>query len=111
MIEEFSNGYYRAEMHVEPYEDGPVIEQGLYDHIESNVYAQTDANPLFRVGLDTQPYFMVGYESAIPIDTLGIPKAWFSDFGIDHTVGTVSVFVCKPEQSYYLQAGGSNGYR
>lgn len=101
-LEEFSGGYYRTEMTVQPYSDGPVIERGLYDRIDNGVYAQTDAPVTVRVGMGSSPYFQLDYESAVPVDVLAMPREWMDDMGIHNEYETQSVYVLKPEHSYVL---------
>lgn len=100
-LDEFSGGYYRTEMNVQPYEDGPVIEHGLYNMIDKRVYAQTDAPIMMRVGLDASPYFTISSEAAVPTDVLALPRSWMDDMDIDSR-GMHNVFVLKPEHSYVL---------
>lgn len=101
-LEEFSNGYYRTQMTVQPYSDGPVIERGLYDRINDNIYAQTDAPVTIRVGLNGGPYFPVGEENAVPTDVLALPRDWMDDMGIHDECEVRSVFVLKPSHSYVI---------
>ena len=101
-LEEFSGGYYRTEMMVQPYEDGPVIENGLYDLIDKTIYARTNAPITLRIGLAGSPYFKVGCESAIPTDVLAIPRKWMDDIQLHEEYKTHSVFVLKPEYSYLV---------
>jgi len=74
MIEDFSSGYYRATMNVQEYDDGPVIEQGLYDFINRKLYLDSDVPVMMRVGLDAGVTFEVDAESAIPQDVLALPE-------------------------------------
>lgn len=100
-LEEFSGGYYRTEMSVQPYDDGPVIQNSLYDFINREIYAQTDAPITMRVGLDQGPYFTVEAENAVPSDVLAMPREWMDDMEI-HDQEARNVFVLKPGHSYVL---------
>lgn len=91
MIKEFSGGYYHTTMHVQEYDDGPVIERGLYDFINKKLYLDEDAPVMMRVGLDAGPLFTVEAESAVPRDVLAIPKE------LTENTGMASVFVLKSE--------------
>lgn len=100
-FEEFSGGYYRTDMNVQSYKDGPVIQNGIYDFINREVYAQTDAPITMRVGLDAGPYFHVSSESAVPTDVLALPREWIDDMDIDERERQ-NVFLLKPGHSYVL---------
>jgi len=101
-IEDFSSGYYRLRMLVVPYENGPAIESETYDYINREFYAQTDAPPLFRLGLDGNPYFSVDAEFSIPQDRIGIPHSWFGDNTMGDTYEEVDVFLMKAGHAYLL---------
>lgn len=101
-LEEFSNGYYKAEMDIQPYSGGPVIEAGLYDFINRRVYAQTDSPITMRVGLEKGPYFSVKAESAVPTDVLALPQEWINDMDISVNKQENSIFVLKPDHSYFI---------
>lgn len=94
MFEEFSSGYYRATMNVQEYEDGPIIEQGLYDFINRNLYLDSDRPVTMRLGLDASASFTVGAESAVPRDVLALPASMTDD------TGRKNVFLVKPEYYY-----------
>lgn len=93
MIEDFSSGYYRAVMDVQEYDDGPVIDTGLYDFINRELYVDTNAPVRMRVGLDAGETFEVGAEGAIPRDVLAVPEELVPN------ERTSNVFVLKGE--YY----------
>lgn len=99
-LEEFSGGYYRTKMTVQPYEEGPVIDKYLYDFINREVYAQTNAPITMRVGLNKGPYFTVDGEGAVPTDVLAMPQEWIDDMDISGEAE--SVFLLKPEHSYFI---------
>ena len=103
-IEDFSGGYYRAEMVVQPYDEGPAIEQSLYNFIEREFYQDSDMRPIFKSNLNGGPHFKPAQESGIPPDVMGIPKGWFEDFGVDDEHSLTSIFIVKPNQSHYLKA-------
>lgn len=100
-MEDFSGGYYRAKMRVHAYEDGPIIESGLYDYIDRKIYARTNAPVTMRVGLQHGPYFTVGSEVAVPPDVLAIPEKWIEDMNISNEE-TSNVFLLKPSHSYII---------
>lgn len=104
VLEDFSGGYYRAEMVVQPYSGGPVIEQSLYNFIEREFYQDSDMRPVFKFDLDGGPHFKPSHESSVPPDVLAIPEEWFSEFEIDEQHTSTSVFIVKPNQSHYLRA-------
>lgn len=89
MIEDFSGGYYRVTMDVQEYEKGPVIEQGLYDFIDEELYSLEDVPVMMRMGLDAGPVFGVESESAVPRDVLALPQEMIDESG------TTNVFVLK----------------
>lgn len=91
MIEEFSSGYYWTTMHVQEYEHGPVIEQGLYDFINYKLYTEQDVPVMMRVGLDGDELFNVQAEGAIPRDVLALPEEMIDE------QGKKNVFVLKSE--------------
>lgn len=99
-LKEFSNGYYKTEMTVQPYSDGPVIDKYLYDFINREVYAQTDAPITMRVGLNKGPYFSVDGEGAMPTDVLAMPQPWIDDMDLGSE--TESIFLLKPEHSFII---------
>ncbi len=101
MIEEFSSGYYRATMDVQEYEDGPVIERGLYDFINRKLYVDSDAPVMMRVGLDAGATFEVDAENDIPRDVLALPRELCSADGEEN------VFVLKAQ--YANTVGRYNG--
>jgi hypothetical protein len=91
MLEDFSSGYYRSEMRVQEYDDGPVIEQQVYDFINRNIYMDSSVPVMMRLGLDAGERFKVKAESAVPKDVLALPKELFD------TQGMQSIFVLKPD--------------
>jgi len=102
MIEDFSSGYYRATMDVQEYDDGPVIERGLYDFINRKLYLNSEAPVMMRVGLDAGATFEVDAETAIPRDVLALPRELCS-----RADGERNVFVLKSE--YADTVGRYNG--
>ena len=104
ILEDFSGGYYRAEMVVQPYSDGPAIEQSLYDFIEREFYQDVDMRPVFKFDLDGGPHFKPEREPSIPPDVMAIPESWFDDFGVEDEHSPTSIFIVKPNQSHYLKA-------
>ena len=108
-IEHFSNGYYKTEMSVQPYESGPTIEQGLYDFINRRFYTKTDAPVTTRIGLDAGPMFTPSAESGIPTNVIGLPIANIKQSGIHPSNDNVSVFVLKQEFAYMFNSVESIG--
>jgi hypothetical protein len=108
-IEDFSNGYYKADMSVQPYSDGPTIEQGLYDYIARKVYYKTDAPVTMRVGLNAGPMFSPSAESGIPTNVLGLPLSDIEDSSIHPSDDNVAVFVLKPEFAYLFNSAEKLG--
>jgi hypothetical protein len=100
MIEDFSGGYYRAEMTVQPLESGPSIERGLYDLISRKIYTNTDAPVTMRLTLDGGPRFMPHTEGAMPTDVIGMPTDMLDDVGIHPSAEDISVFILKPKHAY-----------
>jgi len=100
MLEHFSSGYYRASMQVQPFDEGPAIEKGLFDLINRRVYDTTTAPITMRLGLDKGPRFTPTAENAMPTDVIGIPQSLLEDAGIHPSDDNVNVFVLKPEAAY-----------
>jgi hypothetical protein len=100
MIEEFSGGYYRTKMTVQPVESGPVIERGLYDFIEREFYYKTDAPITMRTELGEGKHFLPSAERAMPTDVLGLPEELCETFGVHPSSEGINVFVLKPEYAY-----------
>lgn len=100
MIEDFSGGYYRATMTVQPYEDGPCIERGLYDLINRKIYSSTDAPVTMRLTVDGGPRFMPETENAMPTDAIGMPTDMLDDAGVHPSAQDISVFILKPKHAY-----------
>lgn len=76
-------------MSVQEYDAGPVIERQLYDFINRELYTETNAPVMMRLGLDEGRIFGVNAENAVPRDVLALPPELF-----DKT-GTQNVFVLK----------------
>lgn len=102
MIEEFSGGYYRAKMTVQPFDDGPSIERGLYDMIEHRIYGQTNAPITMRLGLDAGQMFSPEPEGAMPTDVIGVPTTLLDSMGLHPSAEDVNVFILKPKHAYRL---------
>lgn len=100
MLEEFSGGYYRAEMTIQPLDRGPTIEQGLYDLINRKIYTQTDAPVTMRIGLDAGPTFQPEAENGVPTDVLAMPTELLDEAGVHPSAESVSVFIYKPHAAY-----------
>jgi hypothetical protein len=91
MIEDFSRGYYRTTMDVQFYDDGPAIDRGLYDFIDSELYSREDVPVMMRLGLDAGITFGVKREPAMPRDVLALPNDMADNRGREE------VFVLKAE--------------
>jgi len=100
ILEDFSAGYYKLEMFIEPYENGPVITHDLYDYIQTELYNQTDVAPLCTLSFDGSPHFDITSEAGMPLSTMGIPESWFSDLDINRNHEKESVFIVKPKYAY-----------
>ena len=100
MIEDFSGGYYRTEMTIQPVADGPSIERGLYDFINREFYYKTDAPITMRVGLKKETHFQPHAEGGMPTDVLGLPTDLCDEMGVHPSAESVSVFVLKPAHAY-----------
>ena len=99
-MEDFSGGYYRTEMTVQPLQRGPSIERGLYDFINREFYYKTDAPITMRVGLSDSIHFRPEAEGGMPTDVLGLPRAMCDDMGVHPSAEKVSVFILKPAHAY-----------
>lgn len=100
MFTEFSGGYYKTEMTVQPFTDGPSIERGLYDFINREFYYQTDAPITMRLGLSDGIHFTPAAEGAMPTDVLGLPEQFCDELGVHPSAESVNVFVLKPAHAY-----------
>jgi len=100
MIEDFSGGYYRTKMTIQPYKQGPTIERGLYDFINREFYCQTDAPITMRIGLSEGVHFRPTSEAAMPTDVLGLPEKFCDKIGVHPSAEEMSVFVLKPAHAY-----------
>lgn len=103
MIEDFSGGYYRAEMSIQPLESGPCIERGLYDLISRKIYRSTNAPVTMRLTLDGGPRFTPSAENAMPTNAIGVPTAMLDQLGIHPSTENMSVFILKPKHAYLYQ--------
>lgn len=92
MIQDFSNGYYRASMNVLEYEDGPVIERGLYDFIDRELY-DSPISVMVRLGMSESTRFAVSAERSIPREVIGIPSELVTHEGVQN------VFFLKEEHA------------
>lgn len=107
MIEDFSGGYYRAIMTVQPLERGPSIERGLYDLINRRIYSNTDAPVTMRLTLDEGTRFTPDVENAMPTDVIGMPTSMLDDVNVHPSAERTSVFILKPKHAYFFhQVGG-----
>lgn len=100
MIEEFSGGYYRIEMTVQPLSSGPSIERGLYNFIDKKFYCQTSAPVTMRVGLTQSSHFQPSSEGAMPTDVLGLPENLLQEMDVHPSAENVSVLILKPAHAY-----------
>jgi hypothetical protein len=106
VIEDFSGGYYRLQMDVQPLERGPCIERGLYDLISRNIYTQTDAPVTMRLGLDEGSTFRPTGENGMPTDVIGLPTEFLDSIGVHPSAEGVSIFILKPKNAYMFSLGG-----
>lgn len=105
MIKEFSGGYYRALMTVQPYEDGPSIESGLYDMINRKIYSKTDAPVTMRLSLDGGPRFSPDTESAIPTNVIGVPRNMLDEAEVHPSDENAPVYILKPQHAFRFYQG------
>jgi len=111
MIEDFSGGYYRAQMTVQPLERGPSIERGLYDLINRKIYSNTDAPVTMRLSLSGGPRFAPETENGMPTDVIGIPTEILDEAGVHPSTENTSIFILKPKHAYrFYQTDGVNSY-
>jgi hypothetical protein len=101
-LEPFSAGYYGARMEVQAYDEGPVIEQTLFDYIESSLYQQTDAPPWVRIGMSDSPYFKLDGESGVPGDVLGLPERFIRQHEVLDNGHVHWLLLVKPGYAYML---------
>jgi len=102
-VENFSGGYLRAKMKIVPYEDGPVMESETFEFINRQFYSRSDGFPIFRLGLNGNPYFEVDTEFSIPADKIGIPREWFGDNKISDDDEFKDVYILKPAHADILR--------
>lgn len=100
MLEEFSAGYFRAKMSVQPVDRGPVIERGLYELINRDIYHTTDAPITMRLGLNSGPRFTPTAENGVPTNVLGVPQGLLDESGVHPGQERTNVFVLKPKNAY-----------
>ena len=101
-IEPFSAGYYGARMTVQAYDNGPVIEQTLYDYIDASIYQQTDAPPWARVGMTESPYFKLNAEPGVPGNVLGLPEEFIAQHEVLDNGHVHWVLLVAPNFAYML---------
>lgn len=95
-ITDYSGGYLRTSLKVVKYADGPVMEEESHAYINHQVYDSARSEPMFRLGLNGNPYFTVDTEFSIPRDVIGVPESWFAD-NLNITDGMYApVFILKP---------------
>ena len=103
ILERFSSGYFKTDLTVVPYEDGPAIDAAVYEYIERTLYASCDTDPMFRFSLDRGEHFQPTPEYSMPADTLGVPKEWYSLYKIDQTTKRQPVFILKPGYAHLME--------
>jgi hypothetical protein len=102
MLEDFSGGYYRTTMTVQPLESGPSIERGLFDFINREFYYKTDAPITMRLGLEEGLHIQPSAEGAMPTDVLALPEKLCDEMEVHPSAEGVSVFILKPAHAYLL---------
>lgn len=100
MLNEFSDGYYRAQMNIQEVERGPVIERGLYELIARRIYDTTNAPITMRLGMDRGTRFTPVAENGVPTDVLGLPAPLIDESGVHPGTDAANVFVLKPAHAY-----------
>lgn len=108
-LENFSSGYYRASMQVEPYDGGPSISCDTFEQLNREYYGGTDSEPMFRLDIDGSPYFTTSCEYSIPHNVLGIPSDWFQDTSAERQYTEVPVYILKPQYAYLLDDAMNTG--
>lgn len=78
MFKAFSAGYYRGEMVVERFDEGPAIESELYEYIRGRLYNKTETDVMMQLSLSCSPKFCPKAENAMPAEVLGLPKQMLS---------------------------------
>jgi hypothetical protein len=101
-VENFSAGYFKIELRISEYQDGPAMEAETHAFINRQFYSHSDGDPVFRLGLDGNPYFEVSAEVSIPADVIGIPREWFADNRIEEG-SYQNVFILKPGHADILR--------
>lgn len=101
-LEPFSGGYYGARFQVQQYENGPVIEQSLFDYVENSLYKQTTSPPWARVGMNNSPYFQLSGEPGIPGNVLGLPRKFIKKHEVLDNGHTHWILLVKPGYAFML---------
>jgi hypothetical protein len=97
MIEDFAGGYYRMEMDIQPVKSEPKIEQGVYDFINRELYTDSSADIILRVGFDSSIHFTPTAGSAMPKEVLALPESFIHSDESMRTTQPSNVFILKPE--------------
>lgn len=101
-VDDFSAGYYSVELRIAPFEDGPSIDQRLYEYLDETVYANTDAPLWMRASFQQSPYFRVDGEEPMPTDIIGLPEEWMQDLDVEDDNEYHTFFLCKPGHAHFV---------
>jgi hypothetical protein len=99
MIDNFSSGYYSAQMSIQGYDGGPTINRTLHKFINNQLYSDNDVPVMMRLSLDESRAFSVSPESSVPKDVLALPHDMFDSFAEER------VFILKPDHIKRLYNG------
>jgi hypothetical protein len=98
-IDTFSDAYYIVQMTIQPFSEGPAIERGLYELINKELYAQTNAPVTMRIGLDGGRPFQPKAENTMPTDVLAMPRQFLDNAGIHPSEEDRAVLIYKPKHA------------
>jgi len=101
-VEDFSSGYYKLSMQVEPYTDGPMCSCNLFDFIQREYYGSVESKPIFRLDMDGSPYFTASCENSIPQNVIGLPEHWFDEPIAERTYHETPVYLLKPDDAHLM---------
>jgi len=79
--------------------DELIIERGLYDLIDTELYSNTDAPVSMRIGLESDsPIFTPKIDSCMPPEVIGVPRELMRELDLG-SHDRVSIFILNPKQS------------
>ena len=104
MIREFSGGYYRAEMDVQPVDRGPIIDPGLFYLLNERIYEDSDSLPVMRLTLNRGPHFVPEPENGVPTNVIGLPEDIIDASQDGSVTESANIFVLKPSAAERYQS-------